>query len=235
MFEGFWQLNGWSDLIDYALRIFAAVIAGFAIGYERKTRSKEAGVRTHTLVCMAAAIMMVVSKYGFADQVVGENGMRGADSARIAAQVVSGIGFLGAGIIVYRKDTLHGLTTAAGIWATAGIGLAFGSGMYFLGLFGTILVLLIQIVLHLPLKALHARSMHTVRIIVLMKNSDTLEKLKELFGVEKFLEVRTFRDNEIIKADIKINTQESLEADTIYKLISENDYILSIERVEEIY
>ncbi len=235
MFEGFWQLNGWNELIDYALRIFAAVIAGFAIGYERKARSKEAGVRTHTLVCMAAAIMMVVSKYGFADQVVGESGMRGADSARIAAQVVSGIGFLGAGIIVYRKDTLHGLTTAAGIWATAGIGLAFGSGMYFLGLFGTILVLLIQIVLHLPLKALHARTMHTVHIIVLMKNSDTLERLKELFGVEKFLEVRTFRDNEIIKADIKINTQESLEADTIYKLISENDYILSIERVEEIY
>lgn len=235
MFGNFWQLNNWDNLVDYILRVLCAVIAGFAIGYERKSRSKEAGVRTHTLVCMAAAIMMVISKYGFADQISGENGVRGADSARIAAQVVSGIGFLGAGIIVYRKDTLHGLTTAAGIWATAGIGLAFGSGMYFLGLFGTILLLVIQIVLHLPLKVVHARTMHTIHILVLMNGSDTLDKLKELFDVEKFLEVRTFRDGEIIKADIKINTQESLEADTIYKLISENNYILSIERVEDIY
>lgn len=235
MFSNFWQLNNWDNLVDYILRVLCAVIAGFAIGYERKSRSKEAGVRTHTLVCMAAAIMMVISKYGFADQIAGENGVRGADSARIAAQVVSGIGFLGAGIIVYRKDTLHGLTTAAGIWATAGIGLAFGSGMYFLGLFGTILLLVIQIVLHLPLKVLHARTMHTIHILVLMNGSDTLDKLKELFDVERFLEVRTFRDGEIIKADIRINTQETIEAETIYKLISENDYILSIERVEDIY
>ena len=142
MFEGFWELNNLSRLGDYLLRVFAAVLAGFAIGYERKTRSKEAGVRTHTLVCMASALMMIISKYGFVDQVVGEGGIRGADGARIAAQIVSGIGFLGAGIIVYRKDTLHGLTTAAGIWATAGIGLAVGAGMYGIGIVATALVLL---------------------------------------------------------------------------------------------
>lgn len=234
MFEGFWDLNNLGRLGDYLLRVFCAVLAGFAIGYERKTRSKEAGVRTHTLVCMASALMMIISKYGFYDQVVGDNGVRGADGARIAAQIVSGIGFLGAGIIIYRKDTLHGLTTAAGIWATAGMGMAFGAGMYFLGLCATIIVLLIQILLHLPLKFLHARTMHMVHIIVLMSGSDTLDKLKELFGVEKFLDVRTYKDGNAIKADIRMNTAESLEADTIYKIISENDYVLSVERIEEV-
>lgn len=234
MFEGFWELNNLSRLGDYLLRVFAAVLAGFAIGYERKTRSKEAGVRTHTLVCMASALMMIISKYGFVDQVVGEGGIRGADGARIAAQIVSGIGFLGAGIIVYRKDTLHGLTTAAGIWATAGTGMAFGAGMYFLGLCSTIIVLLIQILLHLPLKFLHARTMHMVHIIVLMSGSDTLDRLKELFGVDKFLDVRTYKDGESIKADIKMNTSEVLEADTIYKIIAENDYVLSVERLDEV-
>lgn len=233
MFHEFWALNNWAQLGDYFIRILAAALAGFAIGYERKTRSKEAGVRTHTLVCMAAALLMVISKYGFADQIAGENGIRGGDSARIAAQVVSGIGFLGAGIIIYRKDTLHGLTTAAGIWATAGIGMAFGSGMYFLGLAATIILLVIQIILHLPIKFLHARTVHVAHVIVLLSTSDTLDRLKELFSVDKFLEMRTYKDGDIIKADLKINTSESLEADTIYKIISENDYILSIEQVDE--
>lgn len=233
MFENFWTLNNWQHLVDYLIRVLAAALAGFAIGYERKTRSKEAGVRTHTLVCMAAAMLMVISKYGFADQLIGENGARGADSARIAAQVVSGIGFLGAGIIIYRKDTLHGLTTAAGIWATAGIGMAFGSGMYFLGLVGMSILLIVQVVLHLPIKFLHARTVHVAHVIVLMDGADTLDKLKALFSVDKVLEMRTYKDGEIIKADLKINTAESLEADTIYKIISENDYILSIEQIDE--
>ena len=234
MFEGFWDLNNLGRLGDYLLRVFCAVLAGFAIGYERKTRSKEAGVRTHTLVCMASALMMIISKYGFYDQVVGDNGVRGADGARIAAQIVSGIGFLGEGIIIYRKDTLHGLTTAAGIWATAGMGMAFGAGMYFLGLCATIIVLLIQILLHLPLKFLHARTMHMVHIIVLMSGSDTLDKLNDLFGVEKFLDVRTYKDGNALTADIRMNTAESLEEYTIYKIISENDYVLSVEIIEEV-
>ncbi len=233
MFENIWLLNDWGHLADYLLRVFCAAIAGFAIGYERKTRSKEAGVRTHTLVCMASALMMVISKYGFSDQVLGE-GIRGADTARVAAQIVSGIGFLGAGIIIYRKDTLRGLTTAAGIWATAGIGMALGAGMYFLGLFCTLMVLLIQILLHLPLKFLHGRTVHMIHLIVLMNEADTLDKLKELFGVEKFLEIRTYKDGDQIKADIKINTNDTLEAETIYKIISENDFIISLERIEEI-
>ncbi|MGN1076970.1 MAG: MgtC/SapB family protein, partial [Candidatus Gallimonas sp.] len=99
------------------LDLLLAVGLGFLIGLERKMRSKEAGIRTHTIVCMGAALMMLVSKYGFAET-------SDFDPSRIAAQIVSGIGFLGAGIIVYRQHEIHGLTTAAGVWATAGVGMA---------------------------------------------------------------------------------------------------------------
>ena len=117
--------------LDFFLRILLACLCGAGIGFERSRRLKEAGIRTHVIVCCAAALLMIVSKYGFADltSATGEvfAGTRGADPARVAAQVVSGISFLGAGVIFKHGNTIKGLTTAAGIWATAGIGLAIGS------------------------------------------------------------------------------------------------------------
>lgn len=132
----------------YILRMITACLCGILIGLERKNRAKEAGVRTHCVVACASALMMIISKYGFCDTVIGADGIRGADGARIAAQVVSGIGFLGAGMIFVHKNTVTGLTTAAGIWATSGVGLAIGAGMYIVGISATILVLIAQVVLH---------------------------------------------------------------------------------------
>lgn len=132
----------------YVLRMVIAALCGCVIGLERKNRSKEAGIRTHCVVACASALIMVISKYGFADVTVGVNGMRGADGARIAAQAVSGIGFLGAGMIFVHKNTVTGLTTAAGIWATAGVGLAIGGGMYIIGIAATIIIVLAQVLLH---------------------------------------------------------------------------------------
>lgn len=137
--------------LDFILRIVVACLCGALIGAERSKRFKEAGVRTHVIVCCAAALLMIVSKYGFADlSESGEffNGTRGADPARIAAQVVSGISFLGAGVIFKHGSAVRGLTTAAGLWATAGIGLAIGAGMYPLGVFAAVLVAVIQVLMH---------------------------------------------------------------------------------------
>lgn len=126
---------------DYALRIVLACLCGICIGWERKNRAKEAGVRTHCIVACGSALMMIISKYGFTD-------ISSHDASRVAAQIVSGIGFLGAGMIFVHKNTITGLTTAAGVWATAGIGMAFGAGMYAIGFFTTGVILIIQIVLH---------------------------------------------------------------------------------------
>ena len=129
------------------LRIFLAALCGLVIGFERKARLKEAGVRTHLIVALGAALITIVSKYGFFDLALFAEGIK-ADPTRIAAQIVSGVGFLGAGMIFMRHRTLTGLTTAAGIWTTAGIGMAVGCGLYAVSLFSTALVVLTQLMLH---------------------------------------------------------------------------------------
>ena len=112
-----------------AVRLILASCCGLCIGIERTNRLKDAGIRTHLIVCMGAALMMLVSKYGFFD-VSPLTEFFKADVSRVASSVVSGVGFLGAGIIFERNRSVTGLTTAAGIWTTAGIGMAMGAGMY---------------------------------------------------------------------------------------------------------
>ena len=127
---------------EFILRIFTAAILGGLIGLEREWRAQEAGLRTHFLVALGSAVFMIVSAYGFSD--VQMDGMTSRwDVSRVAAQVVSGIGFIGAGTIIFRKqeNMVSGLTTAAGLWVTAAIGLACGGGMYVLATASTILVL----------------------------------------------------------------------------------------------
>lgn len=122
------------------LRLFVAGMLGAVIGLDREYRAKEAGFRTHFLVSLGSALFMIISQYGFSE-IVRANGAN-YDGARVAAQIVSGIGFLGAGTIIFHKQFIRGLTTAAGMWATAGIGMAVGGGMHFIGVAATILVLI---------------------------------------------------------------------------------------------
>lgn len=150
--------------LAFVLRVLMSGICGAVIGIERSNRSKNAGVRTHCIVAVGAALMMIISKYGFADTVVGQNGIRGADSARIAAQVVSGIGFLGAGMIFVHKNSITGLTTAAGIWTTSGIGLAMGAGMYVISFAVTATVVVVQILFHKNFRWLKTPAIKTICI-----------------------------------------------------------------------
>lgn len=124
---------------NFILRLCVAGLCGTVIGLDREYRVKDAGFRTHFLVALDSALMMIVSQYGFAG-VLGEPGV-GLDPSRIAAQVVSGIGFIGAGTIIIHRQLVRGLTTAASLWATAGIGLTAGSGMFLLAGVATVLTL----------------------------------------------------------------------------------------------
>lgn len=130
--------------LQFIVRLLISACCGSVIGYERKSRSKDAGLRTHIIVAIGSCLIMILSKYGFNDLPDTSK----VDAARLAAQVISGVGFLGAGMIFLRKNTISGLSTAAGIWTTSGIGLAVGAGMYLLGVFTTILIVSIQTVLH---------------------------------------------------------------------------------------
>lgn len=126
--------------VDLVLRLVVAAALGSVIGLERERKSWSAGLRTHMLVALSSALIMIVSTYGFS-HVLGDHVV--LDPSRIAAQVVSGIGFLGAGAILLRGEIIRGLTTAASLWAVAAIGLAVGSGLYGPAIVATLLILII--------------------------------------------------------------------------------------------
>ena len=126
--------------LEFILRIFVAAVLGGLIGLEREYREKAAGLRTHFLVALGSALFMIISAHGF-DGILKDPNMR-LDVSRIAAQVVSGIGFIGAGTIIFQKNAVRGLTTAAGVWVTAAIGLGCGAGLYVLSAVATVLVLM---------------------------------------------------------------------------------------------
>jgi putative Mg2+ transporter-C (MgtC) family protein len=136
-------------------RLLLAAVLGALVGLERERQSRPAGLRTHALVCFGSALAMLVSIYGFND-VLDTPGISG-DPSRIAAQVVSGIGFIGAGTIIAQSRSIRGLTTAASLWTVAAIGLAAGGGMYAAAIAGTGLVLVVL----LPLKYIEEHLIHT--------------------------------------------------------------------------
>ena len=126
---------------EFVLRLFVAAILGGVIGLEREYRAKEAGFRTHFLVALGSGLFMILSQFGF-DDVLGHYEQVSLDPSRIASQVVTGIGFIGAGTIIFQKHVVRGLTTAAGLWVTSAIGMTAGAGMYVLSIATTVLVLL---------------------------------------------------------------------------------------------
>lgn len=143
------------SLLVMIIRIVVSGICGIVIGFERKNRAKEAGVRTHCIVACAACLMMIISKYGFYDLVATavQNGVEvKLDPSRLAQGIVTGVGFLGAGMIYIQRGSIRGLTTASGIWATSGIGMAIGAGMYNVGIATTIIILAVQTILHKKIK-----------------------------------------------------------------------------------
>lgn len=121
--------------VDLALRLTAGLVLGAIIGFEREMHRQPAGFRTHSLVSLGAALFTVVSAFGFAGSV--------ADPTRIAAQIVSGIGFIGAGTILQYRGHIRGLTTAASLWSVAAIGTAAGAGLYVVAGVGTVLILIV--------------------------------------------------------------------------------------------
>ena len=130
-------------IIDWnlILRLFLGGLMGGLIGLERELRAKEAGIRTHFIVALGSALFMIISQFAFPDA-------EKFDASRVAAQVVSGIGFIGAGVIIFQKNVVRGITTAAGLWVSAAIGLACGAGMFPIAIAATLLTILCLELLH---------------------------------------------------------------------------------------
>lgn len=165
---------------EQVVRLIIAAVLGGCIGFERERLSWAAGLRTHMLVCVGSCLVMIVSAFGFED--LRNNPHMSFDPSRMAAQVVSGIGFLGAGAIMMRGEFIRGLTTAASLWAVAAVGLAVGGGMYVEASAATIIMLVILVWLK-PLSE-HTRNSH--HLIELHVRADhgaiTLQTLAEIIG-----------------------------------------------------
>ena len=210
------------DELRILLDIVLAAFLGFAIGFERKLRSKEAGIRTHTIVSIGSALFMVISKYAFS----------GADTARVAAQIVAGIGFLGAGIIVYRQHEVHGLTTAAGVWATAGVGMACGGQKYVIAVGATILMVFSQWLLHRKCRIFQQKRYYSVNI-VFTQSSDEREKIKAIFSVDRYNRLIVTRDGEKLIYHATLNTDVEYSSTQLNEIMTENPFIHSLERCDD--
>ncbi|MBU5264425.1 MgtC/SapB family protein [Bacillus atrophaeus] len=215
--------------IDFVIRLAVAGFLGALIGLEREFRAKEAGLRTHFLVAVGSALMMLVSKYGFSDIIQNEH--TSLDPSRVAAQVVSGVGFLGAGTIILQRHIVRGLTTAAGIWATSGIGLTIGAGMYVIGISGTILALIGLELLNVLFKSI---STHSLFIGFDADQKDSIYKILEHIEAKGILtssyeiKNKTAGDQIIYAVEVKGKAKNKSGKVELIKTIQSIPHILSV-------
>lgn len=205
---------------EWLLRILAAILCGCLIGYERSSRNKGAGIRTHAIIALGSALIMVVSKYGFRD-------IPSYDASRVAAQIVSGVGFLGAGIIFVRHGTVSGLTTAAGMWATSGVGMCIGSGLYDVGIMTAILIIGLQAIFHNHsfLRATH--SSQSIRLEVLSQVG-VVRDIQDTFknnGVSiHSMKMETLSEN-TMSIDLDVTGGKSFKEDKLLQEMVDKEYI----------
>ena len=212
--------------LEYVLRLIYAVLLGFAIGLERKMRFKEAGMRTHTVVAAGACLFMLISKYGF-DDIDGR-----FDGARLAAQVVSGIGFIGAGMIMYRKQAVHGLTTAAGVWITAGVGMAAGAGMYIVAAASTVLIIGAQCIMHINCKFFKNKTFVQLKVIFISKEDESAI-VRQIFGIERYVQLDAKKQGDDIIFSVVIRTDNVPDDKFILNTLKDYPFILSIDRIDD--
>lgn len=174
-------LGGSAQGARHAVELFVAFGLTALVGLERTIQGKSAGLRTQTIVGTSSALIMLVSKYGFSDVLAA--GTMVLDPSRVAAQVVSGIGFLGAGIIITRRGAVHGLTTAAAVWESAAIGLATGAGLVMLAIAVVALHFVSALAFNAVERQLNARLRGTVRLRIIYTNGrGVLRELLRLSG-----------------------------------------------------
>lgn len=216
------------DNLEFLIRIVLSALLGAVIGLERTRRAKEAGIRTHCIIAISSAAFMMLSKYAFLD-LAGVVGLREADPARVAAQVVSGISFLGAGVIFKHNTSIKGLTTAAGMWATAAVGMAVGAGMYWLGIMATGALMVIQLILHrYPVGGDNL----TAQVIAIRMHNDEKQRaaiealLKTHRAIPEQSEVRV--EGEQLYMRLELRLAQPISYEEVLQLLEENTGITEV-------
>lgn len=216
----------------FIFRLVVAGLLGTVVGIEREWRVKEAGFRTHFLVSLGSALFMIVSQWGFEEFLAYHDGLR-LDPSRVAAQVVSGIGFIGAGAIIFHRQIVRGLTTAASLWAIAGVGMATGAGMYSVAAAATVLTLVGLEVLNLIFGGLGA---HRTALVFSAVEREAIQEALELlrtrgYGIVSYeLESERTASGIIYRANLLLQARKSRKGDAFVELLQQDPRIL-VERI----
>ena len=217
----------YSDFWIHCLRIIGAIISGGLIGYERQDKNKRAGVKTHIFVGIGSSIAMLISKYGFSDAI-------SFDASRIAASILSGIGFLCAGVIFTNHEgVLTGLTTAAGLWTTAAIGMAYGSGMISVAIITTAIVFGIQYIANYTNVQLGPQRARQFNITL---RSEELEVLKEVYrdledngALTLYRSITQDNKDHFYCMSLHLDIPGNISVDKIFGILQNKDDLMSFE------
>ena len=209
------------------IRLLFACLCGGIIGLERSIRRKDAGLKTHIILALGAALFMIVSQYGFRDLDLSPEYR--ADASRIASNIVTGVSFLCAGVIFVRGASVKGLTTATGIWATAGIGVAAGAGMYDITLFATVLLMVLQLVLAGPSAKIETH--YSIEVELLLPSNIKVEDVvSALSAITKSqpnsIKMGKADPNRVYK--LHFNIQHTIDPSSIIQELGENDYVTNV-------
>lgn len=215
---------------EYFLRIVLAAALGALIGYERQFKHKSAGLRTNILVCVGSCLIMIISNLIYEEV----EGKTNADPARLAAQVVSGIGFLGAGAIIKEGVTVIGLTTAACIWVVSGVGLAVGAGYYMVAVFSAVLVyLILQALSHMDRWRWARPRDNVILKIKLMNESEAIKAvcnhLNNNLGMKTKNLAMEFPSEEIVEMNIILYNPRKIKPEDIFAELNRISGIKSLE------
>lgn len=220
--------SGYSALI-LVIRIILAGVCGGIIGVERTLRQKDAGFRTHIVVAMGAALMMIISKYGFFDLIGLDETLR-VDASRVASNIITGISFLGAGMIFVKGTSIKGLTTAAGIWVTAAVGMAMGAGLYVVSFVSVILLLLVQIIFHKFLIGFDKVLANDNIVPCFVQLANTPEAVKDMKQFLKENGIRIFDsvvnasvDNATLTIHLNVQYEKGVDIDDVFERYLKKD------------
>ncbi len=209
------------------IRLLFACFCGGVIGFERSVRRKDAGIKTHIILALGAALFMIVSQYGFTDLNLSPEYR--ADASRIASNIVTGVSFLCAGVIFVRGASVKGLTTATGIWTTAGIGIAAGAGMYAITLFATCLIIVIQLLLARVSARIetHYSLEVEVRMPEKVEVDDIVTGLAAMICVAPH-SIKMNKEGETKLYKLHFNIVHTVNERELMQKLSENEYVLNV-------
>ncbi|HET7028958.1 MAG TPA: MgtC/SapB family protein [Candidatus Limnocylindrales bacterium] len=212
---------------DLAIRMILAAVLGAAIGFEREIHEHPAGMRTHLLVSLGSAIFTILSIYGF-ELPSGPGGTVATDTSRVAAQIVSGIGFLGAGAILKYGTSIRGLTTAASLWSTAAIGMATGAGEWVIAAVGTLIILLSLWPLNALIERLHQPGTHAIKLRLEIGRLEALGDISRLVA-DRHVDMAGVNSQRLGKGRYEVELELRLPAN-----VRQQDIIGAITRIPDV-